>query len=99
MLFRCSMVVVIFVGPEQCSTVSRRPYLPLQVPGASCCLKSESKYLSSIMLRRSYVRSKSLVSPERCSTIPRRPYLLLRVPGARYWRVYRLEIMSLASLG
>ncbi|KAH4952386.1 hypothetical protein HBI78_243470 [Parastagonospora nodorum] len=62
-------------------------------------LKSESKYLSSIMLRRSCVRSKGLVGPERCSTIPRRPHLLLRVPGAGYWRVYRLEIISPASLG
>ncbi|KAH5748983.1 hypothetical protein HBI88_249670 [Parastagonospora nodorum] len=34
MLFRCSVVVVVFVGPEQCSTVPRRPYLLLRVPGA-----------------------------------------------------------------
>ncbi|KAH6109203.1 hypothetical protein HBI69_163510 [Parastagonospora nodorum] len=113
MLFRCGVVVVVFVGLEQCSTVPRRPYLPLRVPGArywrvcrlgvislaSCRLKLESKYLSSIMLRRSCVGSKGLISPERCSTIPRCLYLLLRVPGARYWRVCRLGIMSLASLG
>ncbi|KAH6278179.1 hypothetical protein HBI40_013780 [Parastagonospora nodorum] len=49
------------------------------------------------MLRRSCIRSKGLVSPERCSTIPRRPHLPLRVPGARYWRVYRLGIISPAS--
>ncbi|KAH3938444.1 hypothetical protein HBH53_258650 [Parastagonospora nodorum] len=62
-------------------------------------LKLESKYLLSIMLRRSCVGSKGLVGPERCSTVSRRPYLLLRVPGAGYWRVCRLGIMSLASLG
>ncbi|KAH5528837.1 hypothetical protein HBI29_008000 [Parastagonospora nodorum] len=99
MLFGCSVVVVVFVGSGRCSTVPRRPYLPLRVLGAGRRLKSESKYLSSIMLRRSYVGFKGLVSLERCSTVPRRPYLPLRVPGAGYWRVCRLEIMSLASSG
>ncbi|KAH5291878.1 hypothetical protein HBI50_247440 [Parastagonospora nodorum] len=66
---------------------------------ASRRLKSESKYLSSIMLRRSCVGSKGLVGPERCSTVPRRPHLPLRVPGAGYWRVCRLGIMSPASSG
>ncbi|KAH4042447.1 hypothetical protein HBH49_250420 [Parastagonospora nodorum] len=28
MLFECSIVVVVFVSPEQCSTVPRHPYLP-----------------------------------------------------------------------
>ncbi|KAH4853409.1 hypothetical protein HBH75_101700 [Parastagonospora nodorum] len=28
MLFRCGVVVVVFVSPEQCSTVSRYLYLP-----------------------------------------------------------------------
>ncbi|KAH6106770.1 hypothetical protein HBI64_235410 [Parastagonospora nodorum] len=51
------------------------------------------------MLRRSCVGSKGLVSPERCSTVSCRPYLPLRVLGAGYWRVCRLGIMSLASLG
>ncbi|KAH5390699.1 hypothetical protein HBI33_029500 [Parastagonospora nodorum] len=37
MLFRYSIVVVVFVGPGQCSTVPRRPYLPLRVPGAKGC--------------------------------------------------------------
>ncbi|KAH3956073.1 hypothetical protein HBH51_256400 [Parastagonospora nodorum] len=95
----CSVVVVVFVGPGQCSTVPRRPHLPLRVPGASRRLKLESKYLSSIMLRRSCVGSKGLVGPERCSTVPRCPHLPLRVPGAGYWRVCRLEIMSSASSG
>ncbi|KAH3938488.1 hypothetical protein HBH53_255460 [Parastagonospora nodorum] len=98
MLFGCGVVVVVFVGPGRCSTVPRCPYLPLRVPGAGYW-RSESKYLSSIMLRRSCVGSKGLVGPERCSTVPRRPYLLLRVPGAGYWRVCRLGIMSPASLG
>ncbi|KAH5002839.1 hypothetical protein HBI56_243520 [Parastagonospora nodorum] len=113
MLFGCGVVVVVFVGPGRCSTVPRRPHLPLRVPGAgywrvcrlgvmspaSRRLKSESKYLSSIMLRRSCVGSKGLVGPERCSTVPRRPHLPLRVPGAGYWRVCRLGIMSPASSG
>ncbi|KAH5341451.1 hypothetical protein HBI49_237990 [Parastagonospora nodorum] len=113
MLFRCGMVVVVFVGLEQCSTVPRCPYLLLRVLGAgywrvcrlgvislaSRCLKLESKYLSSIMLRRSCVGSKSLVGPERCSTVSRCLYLPLRVPGAGYWRVCCLGIMSSASLG
>ncbi|KAH5111200.1 hypothetical protein HBH72_010940 [Parastagonospora nodorum] len=34
MLFRYSVVVIVFVSPEQCSTVPRRPYLPLRVLGA-----------------------------------------------------------------
>ncbi|KAH5749370.1 hypothetical protein HBI93_201660 [Parastagonospora nodorum] len=51
------------------------------------------------MLRRSCMRSKSLVSPERCSTVPRRPHLPLRVPGARCWRICRLESISPASSG
>ncbi|KAH4802793.1 hypothetical protein HBH61_183090 [Parastagonospora nodorum] len=42
MLFRCSVVVVVFVGLGRCSTVPRRLYLPLRVPGAGywrvCCL-------------------------------------------------------------
>ncbi|KAH4911067.1 hypothetical protein HBI80_015760 [Parastagonospora nodorum] len=99
MLFGCSVVVVVFVSLGQCSTVPCCLYLLLRVLGAGYRLKLESKYLLSIMLRRSCVRSKSLVSPERCSTIPRRPYLLLRVPGAGYWRVYCLRIISLALLG
>ncbi|KAH5631585.1 hypothetical protein HBI23_220480 [Parastagonospora nodorum] len=99
MLFRCGIVVVVFVSLRQYSTVPRRPHLLLRVPSAGRRLKSESKYLSSIMLRRSCVGSKGLVGPERCSTIPRCLYLLLRVLGAGYWRVCCLEIMSLASLG
>ncbi|KAH4907237.1 hypothetical protein HBI80_075120 [Parastagonospora nodorum] len=67
MLFRCSIVVVVFALGIR----DRR-------------LKSESKYLLSIMLRRSYVGSKGLVSLEQCSTVPYCPYLLLRVLGARY---------------
>ncbi|KAH5127555.1 hypothetical protein HBH70_228300 [Parastagonospora nodorum] len=47
-------------------------------------LKSESKYLLSIMLHRSCVGSKGLISLEQCSTISRRLYLLLRVLGAGY---------------
>ncbi|KAH6078970.1 hypothetical protein HBI65_220550 [Parastagonospora nodorum] len=34
MLFKYSVVVVVFVSPGQCSTVPRRPHLPLRVPGA-----------------------------------------------------------------
>ncbi|KAH5238372.1 hypothetical protein HBI71_233230 [Parastagonospora nodorum] len=49
-----------------------------------CRLKLESKYLLSIMLRRSYIESKSLISLEQCSTISRYLYLLLRVLGAKY---------------
>ncbi|KAH5750015.1 hypothetical protein HBI88_244880 [Parastagonospora nodorum] len=99
MLFRYSVVVVVFVSLEQCSTVPRCLYLLLRVLGASRRLKLESKYLLSIMLRRSCVGSKSLVSLEQCSTISRCLYLLLRVLGAGYWRVCCLEIISLASLG
>ncbi|KAH4211602.1 hypothetical protein HBI95_042390 [Parastagonospora nodorum] len=72
MLFRCSVVVVVFVSLGRCSTVPRCLYLLLRVLGAS------------IMLRRSCVRSKGLISLERCSTISRCLYLLLRVLSARY---------------
>ncbi|KAH5389816.1 hypothetical protein HBI32_246890 [Parastagonospora nodorum] len=51
------------------------------------------------MLRRSYIRSKSLISLEQCSTISRCLYLLLRVLGAGCWRICRLESISLALLG
>ncbi|KAH4092992.1 hypothetical protein HBH48_075420 [Parastagonospora nodorum] len=113
MLFRCSVVVVVFVSLGRCSTVPCCPYLLLRVLGAgywrvcrlgvmslaSCRLKSEFKYLLSIMLRRSCVGSKGLVGPEQCSTVSCRLYLLLRVSGAGYWRVCRLGIISSASLG
>ncbi|KAH6423760.1 hypothetical protein HBI59_218850 [Parastagonospora nodorum] len=95
MLFRCGVVVVVFVSPGQCSTVSYRLLLSLPSYRRESCAQSTRR-----MLRRgSCVGSKSLISPERCSTVPRRPYLPLRVLGAKYWRVYRLGIMSLALLG
>ncbi|KAH4984731.1 hypothetical protein HBI76_136900 [Parastagonospora nodorum] len=50
MLFRYSVVVVVFVGLEQCSTVPRRPYLPLRVPGAGGC-RVAGLSASSLMIR------------------------------------------------
>ncbi|KAH5621535.1 hypothetical protein HBI22_193890 [Parastagonospora nodorum] len=74
MLFRCSVVVVIFVGLGRCSTVPCYLYLPLRVLGARywrvCCL--------------GVISLASLGYLEQCSTVSCYLYLLLRVPGARY---------------
>ncbi|KAH5355566.1 hypothetical protein HBI48_132690 [Parastagonospora nodorum] len=97
MLFGCSIVVVVFVSLGRCSTVSHRlSPSPPPYRCESCAqgtrrilrrgyrLKLESKYLSSIMLRRSCIGSKGLISLEQCSTVPRCPHLPLRVLGAGY---------------
>ncbi|KAH5567919.1 hypothetical protein HBI26_163510 [Parastagonospora nodorum] len=85
MLFRCGVVVVVFVSLGRCSTVS---YCLLPSPLSHCrksCAQGTRRMLrGGIMLRRSCVGSKGLVGPERCSTISCRPYLPLRVLGARY---------------
>ncbi|KAH5140427.1 hypothetical protein HBH69_209610 [Parastagonospora nodorum] len=74
MLFGCSIVVVVFVSLEQCSTVPRYPYLLLQVSGAGywrvCRLGVISPAsLGYIMLLRSCVGSKGLISQEQYSTV------------------------------
>ncbi|KAH6016917.1 hypothetical protein HBI82_107370 [Parastagonospora nodorum] len=100
MLFGCGVVVVVFISLGQCSTVSYYLLLSLFSYCRESCAQSTRRMLHrDIMLRRSCVGSKSLISLERCSTISRCLYLLLRVLGARYWRVYCLRIISLASLG
>ncbi|KAH4986638.1 hypothetical protein HBI76_110580 [Parastagonospora nodorum] len=95
MLFRCGVVVVVFVSLGRCSTISY--YLLLSLP--SYCCESCAQSTRRMLHRGSYIGSKGLVSLEQCSTIPCYPYLLLRVLGAGYWRVCRLGIMSLALLG
>ncbi|KAH5236832.1 hypothetical protein HBI72_244840 [Parastagonospora nodorum] len=50
MLFRYSIVVVVFVSLGQCSTVLRCPYLLLQVPGARVDYRYIKRFLYKLFI-------------------------------------------------
>ncbi|KAH5541037.1 hypothetical protein HBI25_250990, partial [Parastagonospora nodorum] len=100
------VIVVVFVGPGRCSTVSHRlsPSPPPHrrescAQGTRRMLRGGVRAALSSMLFGCGVVVVVFVGPGRCSTVPRRPHLPLRVPGAGYWRVCRLGVMSPASSG